>query len=240
MAPCPYCKRDLVPTDRFCRACRVALHWDPQGRPVQVHPTIRPGQLVRRADFRATPIFGYTQRQGQQGTAMSFAPHPTGLLFAIHSPVSPTFPDNEHVVRDACIRASFTVLDPGSRIGLVARRSAFSTGNGRIGYALNVSVDKKMAWISAAVEAEGLAQATVLSTISNAACIGGVGAFNVLELRVQGPGVHAFINDVPLIQLHDPLYGIGVFGLRVGREAAAGGPPTRVICHGYEMFTVGQ
>jgi len=235
MLACPYCKTEVPTGERFCPACLLGLRVEGDAL-APVFPTITPGRTLYEADFRTSPPPRYPSRAHAMSPRMRFDPHEGGLLFTLLEPRTPTFPNPDVELRDACVRARFTVLDPGARIGVVARRSALAEG--RVGYALDVTPDRNEAWLKRVFEANAHADSTTVAIRKGHAGIPAPGPTTDVELRLLGPTIQIVVDGALVATHHDPHYGVGAFGFRVGRETEASDVPVRVVCHGFDVREV--
>jgi hypothetical protein len=58
-----------------------------------------------------------------------------------------------------------------------------------------------------------------------------LGQRNIVELRIQGSSIQALVNSTPVCSVHDPVYGVGGIGLRMGRDGVSKAPLVRVVVH---------
>lgn len=236
MLACPYCQHAIEQDERFCPACQLAVRFEPPSTLLAVHPKIAPGATIVQRDLSREPPPEMQARAGKLSEAVRCEEHASGVLFHMTSAVTRTFREMKHELRDVCVGASFTALDPGARVGLCAR--ATTIGEGFTAYALEISLDARTAWPAIVFSAgkssgaKSLVQKTHVST-----AIAPVGKTNAIELRVQGPSLQAFVNGENVFTIHEPTYGVGICGLRVGHDGLVKGP-VRVVCHEFHLSEV--
>jgi hypothetical protein len=233
---CPYCKHVIEPDERFCPACQLAVRFEPPSTLVAVHPKITPGTSIVRRDLSREAPPEMQARSGTLSAAVRCEERADGVLFHMTSATTRTFRETKHELRDACIGATFTALGPGARIGLCAR--ATTIGEGFTAYALEVSVDARTAWpaiVFSAGKASGSTSLVQKTHVSPS--IAPVGKPNAIELRVQGPSLQAFVNGEHVFSIHEPTYGVGVCGLRVGNDGLVKGAAL-VVCHEFHVSEV--
>jgi hypothetical protein len=133
------------------------------------------------------------------------------------------------------VRATFTVFDPGARIGVVARRAAVDEA--RVGYAFNLAVDRGSAWVSAVFESDACVEQKSLRA-TTAAAGRGLRRVHMVELRAEGGRLQAFVDGQRVLTVDDATFAQGAFGVRIGRETPRDLTPVRVLCHGYDLREV--
>ena len=238
MNECPSCDRTLDRADRFCPACQLEVRFEAQAV-VPVYPRIVPGRVVSRFDLRAGPPPEVDVHAPTQLSAnLAYKPDGRGALFVVSAVITRTLRDLKTELRDGCVRASFTALTPRVRVGLSARaanigKDAFTN------YALEASVDARTAWPIVSFDAgKDSTFKSLVRTTHPTPYIAGVGSMNTIELRVQGPTLAAYANGEHLFSLHEPTYGFGAFGIRVGRDGEPSAPPAEVVVHEIEIAEV--
>jgi hypothetical protein len=211
------------------------VRFDEPDRLVPVPPDIRPGRMLGRWDFGQVPPPGWSTRSARISETTWFEAQPGGVLVTMWEPRTLAFADYGLRLRDGCVRTTFTVYDPGARIGVVARRSAIDEM--RVGYSFNAAVDDGSAWVNALFEANTHLAQRPIGTTQNALARG-AGRMVLVELRVQGPSLQAWVDQRLVLAVHDPTYGVGGFGVRIGRDQPRGQRPTRILMHGYDVHGV--
>lgn len=233
-APCPVCK-GLVPRgEPFCEACGVGLRWAGDGGVVPSYPDLLPGNVLVSEAFETRPFPGRQSVDEYRAGVVESRAVPGGKGMTYYAPVTSSFVDYARPLRDACVRSTFTPLDPGVRIGLCARHSIL--GGIQIYYLFDLTPLTGRAVCSRAVGTPQHASSTMLVPEVKIAPIA-PGSSIELEMRVAGPTLHAFVNRIHVLSAHDASFGAGSFGIRVGREHDVA-HPVRVICHGYEVREV--
>ena len=231
---CPSCGQSLSVGEGFCTACGQGIRWNDDARLLAVYPELSPGQVLTSQSFETAPFPGRTSLVESLGGQRLAWPVPGGKLISYTQPITSSYVAYDRVHRDACVRASFTLLDPGARIGLAARHAMI--GKVQIYYLFEFMPLVGRAWCSRGVSGPGHATSSRIGAEVRVPPV----ALNrpvELELRVAGPTLHAYIDGERVLSGHDAAFGAGAFGIRVGMEPDLP-PPVRVICHGYEVREV--
>jgi len=232
--PCPVCRRLIPRGESFCEACGVGLAWRTDQGATPIHPELSPGRLVVSESFESRPFPGRTALEENAPGVMEARPVPGGKGATYYAAVTDCYVDYARPLRDACVRATFTPLDPGIRLGLCARHSVL--GGIQVYCLFDMIPLAGRAWLARGVQSSKLASSSRLASEVSFDAIAPGEAIE-LELRVAGPTLHAFINGRPVLAAHDPSLGAGSFGIRVGKEHDVH-HPVRVLCHGYEVREV--
>ena len=127
--------------------------------------------------------------------------------------------ENKLRARDGCVRTSFVAIDPYVTISAVARLEKF----GQVKMKYSFEADMMMRTVRLSRGFSGQQDAAYADLVKATPCplLYPPGTPNVLELRVQGPTLEARVNDQHAMTIHDPVLGIGAFGVRVETKQAA-------------------
>jgi hypothetical protein len=216
-----------------CDECQVALEWD--GLPRAKHPFIRPGDPLLYFDLSRMPLPGQANPAGTLGDGTRFEQTPQGSMVHVVPKRAIECLDKRLRARDACVRAAFIALDPGLWLGCMARIERLSTVTTQYLFVVDAS-SGRMRLTRGFSGSKETDYADLLPSAPTVR-VAPPGAPNVIELRVQGPTLEARVNDVHVATVHDPVLGIGAFGLRASASANAPGPQ-RVLVQWFEVRQV--
>jgi hypothetical protein len=232
--PCPICTVPVQPGEPFCEACAVGLVWSADASATPRFPEIASGRPLWGQGFETSPLPGRPAlEEVRNGVRMAW-PVPGGKMVVFPTATTAVYVDYARHLRDACVRADFTPLDPGARIGLAARHSIL--GAVQMYYLFDIMPLAGRAWFARAVQAPGEAMSTRLGREARFEPIP-LRATIELELRVAGATMQAFIGRRNVLSAHDAAFGSGSFGIRVGREHEVS-HDVHVVCHGYQVCEV--
>jgi len=230
---CPSCAQALRVGALECDACAVRLGYDPHGKPFAALPAIRPGNVLAVHDFSKVPLPGSTTRDKKWDDGDSMAGTEHGVLLTLLSGMR-WFNQPFLRIRDTCIRAAIDVYDTELRARVVARKQ--SLGDASLWYELAVTPHDQNYRLARLFTAPEQSDSTNLSGLSKHHAIVQKGT-NVLELRVQGPTLEAWINGVQICAVHDAAIGIGGVALGLG-SFASGKRPQRALFRWFEVREV--
>jgi hypothetical protein len=196
-----------------------------------VHPLIRPGDILTWRDCAHQPLPGDKQRVWSRIDGSAAAADPNGVLLYLPARGSGLFVDEWVRVRDACVRAGFTLIQGSAQVGVMLRREIIGEG-ARTFYALDVWPDRRTVRLARCFSSEDEAGATPLFGWAESPCVAPPGSENQLELRAQAATLEAWVNGTRIAVVHDPVFGIGRSGIRV---VAAQTEPARILCRGFEV-----
>ncbi len=213
--PCDYCKATLPLAAPRCPYCLMAYAQTPSG-PKPLLPPVRPGGIVSSLDLGMEPApnmgkFDVTQPGGSSTTRVQ-----GGTLVHVAPGKSLTLSESRVRLRDGCIRAQMVALDHGAQIAVVARQERI--GDISTQYTFEVLPSRKKVRITRTVSSPKQASGTNLLDWKECPAVGAVGQPSVLELRVMGPTLEAWVNGAGPFSVHDPVLGTGIFGVRLEHE----------------------
>lgn len=229
---CPVCKADIEPSSRNCELCRVALTFDGQ-RLAPHFPLIRPGELVDVRDFARDPPPGRSGRFVDIGT-IKVKGNADGIVVELPAGKTIGFMEDAVRIRDACLRVVGVALDPDISFGASMRREILEEA--RTSYTLEVWPARRSVQVARLMTSPQHGGITPFLPWTQFAAVAPVGAWNVVDFRVQGPTLQAWVNDQPIITIHDPVLGIGGAAAMTSSEGQAG----RAFLKAYELRLVGR
>lgn len=213
MSACPSCKQSIRPGATACDWCAVRLAYDARGVAYPALPPIRPGNVVAIHDFSRVPLPGCTTRDKKWDDGDSMSGTPGGIVVTLLSGMR-WFNQPFLRMRDACVRVALDALDGDLRIRAVARKQ--SIGDASVWYELGITSSDRQFRLARLFTSPEQTDATALHGPVAHNAVAPVGGTNVLELRVQGPTLEAWINGVQLCSVHDAALGIGGVAIGVG------------------------
>jgi hypothetical protein len=225
MVPCPACAQAIRPNAIECDACAVRLAYDARGMPIAALPAIRPGQVLAVHDFAKVPLPGCTTRSKTWDDGDSMEGTEQGIVLTLLSGMR-WFNQPYLRIRDACLRASFDVYDTELRARVVARKQTL--GDASLWYELAVTPHDQHYRLARLFTAPEQSDNSNLSGPNPHRAVVARGN-NVLDLRVQGPTLEAWINGVQLCSVHDAALGIGGVAIGVGSFASNKRPQRTLI-----------
>lgn len=205
------------------------MRFAPPDRLQAVHPAIRPGPRLAHYDFRHQPLPGERVRNSGTANGGQYGPVPDGYYWGFAKQEMRVPRDPELYVRDACVWSSFTAYEAGAIVGLFLRWS--QTGFASTFYGLELTLGANTATLFRRLVYPDRTESTTLHAPATQPTVAPLGQRNVVELRIQGASLQAFVNSVPVCTVHDPVYGVGGIGLRMGRDGASKAPLVRVVVH---------
>lgn len=231
---CPTCHAPVRRGQARCEECQVSFEWFDGGvRPK--HPFIRPGAPLLYFDLTASPLPGQLALHGATSDGTRFDATRDGALVSVVPKRALSCTERKLRARDACVRAAFVALDPAVQIGCVARIDKIDVQD--IQYLFCVEPFSRKVELQRGFSGPKSTQFTDLVPPAPSPLVAPVGTLNVLELRVMGPTLEARLNEQHLMTVHDPVLGMGSFGLRVETLPAATGPQ-RVLVPWFEVREV--
>jgi hypothetical protein len=225
MIACPSCAQAIRPSVLECDACAVRLGYDAHGKPFPVLPPIVPGNVLAVHDFRHVPLPGCTTRTKNWDDGDSMQGTDQGIVLTLLSGMR-WFNQPFLRIRDTCLRASFDVYDTELRARVVARKQ--SLGDASLWYELAVTPHDQNYRLARLFTAPEQSDNTNLSGPSAHPAVLARGN-NLLELRVQGPTLEAWINGTKVCAVHDAALGIGGVAIGVGTFSASKRPQRTLI-----------
>jgi hypothetical protein len=233
---CPVCGA-FVPIGPRCELCLVPLKVERDGRLLAVHPLIRPGDVLASRDLTREPLPGEKQRSWSRADGCAAVEDGHGIVLHVPGGETRLFIETWVRVRDCCVRSAFMCFDPYAQYGVMLRREPIGDG-ARTFYSLDVQPGKQSVRLARCFSTKTEAGAHALFGWAQLPCIAPPGHPNEVELRAQGTAIEAWVNGTCVIQLHDPVLGIGWTGMRVAPIEVPAGTKTRVLCRGFEVRAV--
>jgi hypothetical protein len=203
----------------------VRLGYDARGVAFAALPAIRPGNVLAVHDFTKVPLPGSLTRTKTWDDGDSMTGTNEGIVLTLLSGMR-WFNQPYLRIRDTCLRASFDVYDNELRARVVARRQTL--GDATLWYELAVTPHDQNYRLARLFTAPEQSDNTNLSGPEPHPAVLARGN-NVLELRVQGPTLEAWINGVKVCAVHDAALGIGGIAIGVGSFAANKHPQRTLI-----------
>ena len=213
----------------------MQLDWADVARPRAVHPFIRPGEPLLFYDLTRVPFPGQVKMSGTFHDGSRFEPCPVGALLHVVPKRAVEGFDNSLRSRDGCVRAAFTALDPLVTFSCLARSERF--GAVRMRYSLQVDCQTRRVRLSRGFSGDKVAAFADLVPFTACPALHPTGTQNVIELRTQGATLEARVNDQHVATIHDPVLGIGSFGIRA-EAALAATVPQRLVATWFEVRQV--
>lgn len=223
---CPVCSAPVEGRPTRCDECQVAFEW--VGSELRAkHPFIKPGDPLLFFDLTRHPLPGQTQMTGSLTDGTRFEATPQGSLLHVMPNRAMACTDRKMRARDACVRAAFVAIDPHVSLGCSARLERLSEAT--MQYLFSVEPSSRKVRLARGFSGAKETQYADLRPGTPSNLVAPPGAMNVLELRVQGPTLEARLNDTHVFTVHDPVLGIGGFGLRVESLPAATAPQRTMV-----------
>lgn len=232
--PCPVCKAPVAPPTVRCDECLVALDWRTQP-PTPHHPFIKPGDPLYFTDCTRSLLPGREQLAGTLTDGTRYETTPYGALVTVKEGRAMECSELRLRARDACVRASFTAIDPGITVSCVGRIDPIGTA--KMKYILEVDPAEGRFCIDRGFSSTEVAQFIPLVPWTKSPVIAPLGQVNVVELRMQGPTLEARINDHHVKTIHDAVLGIGAAGIRFSTKPKTLAPQ-RATVQWFEMREV--
>jgi hypothetical protein len=241
---CPVCKAPATHETKRCAYCRATLRLAQNGVLEPVFPDVKVGDPVRLFYFPRDPLpGGYGHKY--DSPAFSVAPAHDGMMLSFSDNRAVVMADSTVRLRDGCVKATFTVLEPGLNIGLSARFEDLErTAKGvqaETGYVARIEYPDQQMVLLRSLTYDGNTKIG-LSTIREIKNFPPppFGQRVVLELLVEGPTIIFRVNDRTVMTAHDYTYGIGCFGMRVGRFPQKDNTVRRAVVHDFGMAMVAR
>src|SRR5262249_30645315 len=175
---------------------------------------------------------GYTKRQHQWDSGTKMDPTNDGVVVAVTGSQTMPFVQEFLRLRDAICRATMIAYDQDMLLGVIGRRQPL--GKAETQYVFDVWPERRAIRLARYVATPAFYMTDLVSWTESSA-VAPVGYPNLVEMRFQGPTLQGWVNGVHVATAHDPVYGIGRTGMRVGNQA---GGVRRALAQRYEVYAV--
>jgi len=232
MYACPMCRQSLTVNAGACDWCAVKLAPDEKGAPKVVLPSVNPGKVIVGRDFGYASLPSLTSRDHKWDDGDHVDAQHDGLVLNVKDGMR-WFTEPVLRMRDGVVRVLFDVLDSDVRVRVVARKQVI--GAYSLWYEMSIYPDKRSYRLSRHFSSKEHGDDTELCSGENHPLVRGLGGFNYMELRVQGPTLEGWLNGTKVCATHDASLGIGSTAIAAGTSEKSN---RRVLFRSFEVTEV--
>ena len=226
------CKQSVAVNAGACDWCAVKLAPDAHGAPAVVLPSVNPGKRIVSRDFTydSLPSLDARAHKWDDGDCVD-AQH-DGVVLNVKDGMR-WFTEPVLRMRDGVVRVLFDVLDSDVRVRVVARKQVI--GAYSLWYEMSIYPDKRGYRLSRHFSSKEHGDDTELASGEKHPHVHGLGDFNYMELRVQGPTLEGWVNGTRVCGTHDASLGIGGVAIAAGTSEKTN---RRVLFRSFEVTEV--